>query len=186
MFTFGIFIRPADDLANAEFHDRNDPILAELDAGTPGFVERSGYEDEDGPPEWGEFVLPHWYQEKGDGWSPATLSLWLEPEAVAAFAYSGLHGQAARKGGLWFRKGEWPPYVMWWVSDDHRPTWGEGVARHKALFDLGPGRDCFDLKSVHGFDGTPRPLNAARVRSYRTGFRPVILRNDPLAPRQRG
>lgn len=167
LFTFGIFIKPADDPANDEFHERNDPILAMLDAGVPGFIARSGYEDEDGPPEWGTYTLPHWYQEKGDGWSPATLSLWQDPEAVAAFTYAGLHGQAVRRGNIWFREGEWPPYAMWWVSPDHRPTWAEGVGRHKALFDHGPGPDVFDMKSVHGPDGAARPLDAGRIAALR-------------------
>lgn len=167
LFTFGIFIKPADDPANDEFHNRNDPILAELDAGVPGFLGRSGYEDEDGPLEWGSFVLPHWYVEMGDGWSPATLSLWEDAEAVAAFAYTGLHGQAVKRGNLWFQTGEWPPYVMWWVMDDHRPDWAEGVARHKALFESGPSASGFNMAHPFSAEGQPASLDGTLVMRYR-------------------
>ena len=60
LYTFGIFRERAEHPANLGFHDRNDPILAEV-ATASGFIARAGYDDEGGdPPEWGPQVWPRW------------------------------------------------------------------------------------------------------------------------------
>ena len=168
LYTFGIFRERAEHPANQGFHDRNDPILAMV-ADVPGFIARAGYDDEDGdPPEWGPQVWPRWYVERGDGWSPATLSLWQDLESIAAFTYSGLHGEAVRHGDKWFASGPWPPYVIWWVSADHRPNWIEAVARFHSLSDAGPSAQAFDLKTAFGADGQSYSLDRGRIASLRT------------------
>lgn len=130
----------------------------------PGFIARSGYEGDPGPPSWGEQVWPSFYKERGDGWSPATLSLWEAPGAIAAFAYRGVHGEAVRLGRTWFVEPEWPPYALWWVAVDHVPDWLEAVARHQLLHDTGPTPSAFDLRTPFGADGEPMDLNPGRWR----------------------
>ena len=167
LYTFGIFRKPADDPANQGFHDRNDPILDYV-ADAPGFVARAGYDDEDGdPPEWGPQIWPRWYVERGDGWSPATLSVWEDLEAIAAFTYSGLHAEAVKLGRAWFDKGPWPPYVIWWIAEDHRPDWAEAVARHHGLADNGATPAAFDLGTAFGPDGASTRLSPARLQTLR-------------------
>lgn len=145
LYTFGIFREPAEHPVNAGFHARNDPVLAAVDT-APGLIARAGYEDEpNGPPEWGTQVWPRWYVERGDGWSPATLSVWRDLDAIADFAYAGLHGEAYRMGAEWFVRGPWPPYVVWWIAPDHRPDWAEAVSRFHHLADHGPGPSAFTL-----------------------------------------
>ena len=122
LFTFGIFREPAEHPANDGFHLRNDPILSAVEE-SDGFVARSGYDGEPGPASWGTQVYPEFYVERGDGWSPETLSLWEDLESIAAFSYHGLHAEALRLGRNWMVTPEWPPYVLWWVAPDQRPEW---------------------------------------------------------------
>jgi len=75
LFTFGIFREPAEHPVNDGFHTRNDSILAAVEH-SDGFVARSGYDGEPGPASWCVQVYPDFYIERGDGWSPETLSLW--------------------------------------------------------------------------------------------------------------
>ncbi len=167
LYTFGIFRERAEEPVNDEFHRRNDPIL-EFVGKADGFVARAGYDDEGGdPPEWGPQVWPRWYVELGDGWSPATLSVWEDLESIAAFAYSGQHGQAVRMGRDWFVDGPWPPFAIWWLPEDARPDWHQGVARFHALADNGPTPAVFDLKTAYTSDGTPAVLDAGVVARRR-------------------
>ena len=85
LYTFGVFRAPANDPANQGFHSRNDRNLQAVEA-AEGFVARSGYDGDPGPESWGVQVFPRFYVERGDGWSPATLSLWRDLESPMAFA----------------------------------------------------------------------------------------------------
>lgn len=161
LYTFGVFIERSEHPANDGFHEINDPILALVDR-TPGLIARSGYADEDGPDSWGPETYPEFYVERGDGWSPATLSLWEDLEAVFAFTYFGLHAQALARGREWFERPKWPPLCLWWHDGDRRPTWVEGVARHKRLHELGPTPEAFTFKEP--FDRTE---NKARLDKQR-------------------
>lgn len=172
LYTFGLFIKPAEHEANDGFHQRNDVILANME-GTPGFIARSGYDDDPVEDLWGEQVYPHFYVEQGDGWAPSTLSLWNSPEAVMAFTYSGLHGQAVRMGHHWFQRGDWPPLVMWWVEKDVRPNWVQGVDRFERLHRDGPTRDAFSMKHLFGPDGRPISVDTARLRALKPSDSPV-------------
>jgi hypothetical protein len=89
LFTFGVFAKPADDPANDGFHVRNDPILAAVPL-AKGYIGHSGYPDEPGTDMWGEYVFPAFYEERGDGWTPQTLSLWRE--ACARHLHLHEHG----------------------------------------------------------------------------------------------
>lgn len=127
LYTFGIFARPAEDPANDGFRDLNDPVFATVDR-APGLIARSGYASDPGPQPWGPEVYPRAYHERGDGWSPATLSLWTDAESVWAFTYSGLHAAAMRRGRDWFHKPAWPPYALWWHDSAAPPDLGRGRA----------------------------------------------------------
>ncbi|QPH55339.1 DUF3291 domain-containing protein [Pontivivens ytuae] len=168
LYTFGIFVRPADAPANDGFREMNDPIFEIVDR-APGLIARSGYADEpEGPASWGPEVYPRWYVERGDGWSPATLSLWESMEAAFAFSYSGMHAEALKRGAEWFRPPEWPPYALWWHEGDERPTWADGVARHAHLDAHGATAQAFTFKEA--FDTAGAPMRLARDwRRHREG-----------------
>ena len=165
LYTFGVFREPAEDPANDGFHELNDRIVPIVDR-APGLVARSGYEDEPGPPEWGTQVFPHFYVERGDGWSPSTLSLWEAPEAAMAFAYHGLHAEAVKRGREWHDAPEWPPYAVWWSEPDNRPDWTEAVARHLHLHENAPTPYVFDFKTMFTPDGEPYAMDPVRLKDY--------------------
>ncbi len=164
LYTFGVFVEPADHAANAGFHERNDPNLAAVERAA-GFVARSGYEDEPGPSCWGKQVFPRFYIERGDGWSPSTLSVWIDLESPMAFAYFGLHAEALSRGREWFRKPEWPPYVAWWVTSEHRPDWSEAVERHEFMHDHGPSARAFNFKQPFDARGDETSIDRDKVKA---------------------
>jgi hypothetical protein len=127
----------AESPTNQGFRDREAANFEAAERG-PGFIDRSGYPDEPGWQSWGEQVYPRFYIDRGDGWAPATLSLWADIESLMAFTYSGLHAEALRHASDWFMPKRWPPYVLWWVAERHRPEWREAVAWFEHLHDHGP------------------------------------------------
>ena len=167
LFTFGVFAKPADDPANDGFHVRNDPILAAVPL-AEGYLGHSGYPDEPGPDMWGEYVFPHFYEERGDGWTPQTLSLWRDLETAMAFAYQGLHGEAQRHGREWFEPPQWPPYALWWVPENHTPIWREACAKHLYLHEHGASEQVFTFKHPISADGAPVELNGQKIKQIAT------------------
>ena len=163
LYTFGIFRGSADDDANRGFHDRNDAAFAAAEA-AEGFIARSGYEDEPGPASWGPQVYPRFYVERGDGWSPSTISLWTDLESAMAFSYSGLHAESLKHGRQWMVKPEWPPYALWWVDASHVPDWVEAVARHEHLADHRPSPYAFDFRTPFGDDGRSATIDRVHVK----------------------
>lgn len=167
LYTFGLFIHPAEHPANDGFYELNDPIFDIVDS-APGLIARSGYvADEDLKP-WGEEVYPHFYKEKGDGWCPATLSLWTDIESLFHFTYYGLHKEALKRGKEWFQHGDWPPFVLWWHEDDEKyPTWAEGVERFENLYSNGPTPYGFDIKNLFDLDGKPMQIDKDRLMEFK-------------------
>ena len=163
LYTFGIFIKPAEDRANEGFQRRNDPLLALADQ-TPGMIARSGYAGDPGPESWGLQVYPRFYVEKGDGYSPSTLSVWRDLESAFAFIYFGLHAEALAHGREWFKKPEWPPYVFWWVKAGAYPTWADGVRRHEYLHDNGPSAHAFTFKNAFDALDNATEVDLARAK----------------------
>lgn len=166
LYTFGQFVEPADSPVNDGFRELNGPIFALADR-TDGLIARSGYASDAGPSPWGEEVYPRFYDDAGDGWSPATLSLWEDLESLYVFTYSGLHAQALKRGREWFRKPSWPPLVLWWHDGEAPPTWRQGVQRLEHLHDHGPSSIAFTFKFPFDQNGSPVKLDAIRVRNLR-------------------
>lgn len=166
LYTFGMFATLAEDPANDGFRELNDPIFELVDQ-AEGLIARSGYASDPGPSPWGLEVYPRFYRERGDGWSPATLSLWTDMESLFSFTYFGLHAAALKRGREWFLRPQWPPLVMWWHTGHGYPTWAEGVMRHEHLHDNGASPTAFDFK--HPFDetGAPTKLDRARLTELR-------------------
>ena len=90
-------------------------------------------------------VYPRFYVENGDG--PQPYRSGSISKASWPFTYSGIHAEALRHASDRFVPKTWPPYVLWWVADDHRPDWHEAIARFELLHDRGPTADAFDFKS---------------------------------------
>jgi len=167
LYTFGMFAKPADDAVNDGFYELNDPIFENVDKAS-GLIARSGYASDPGPNPWGAEVYPRFYQDRGDGWSPATLSLWTDLEALFAFTYFGLHSEALKRGWEWFVSPDWPPLVMWWHLDRGYPTWSEGVERLEQLHDHGSKPTAFTFKEPFDQFGAKTKLDKSRIQALRT------------------
>lgn len=167
LYTFGQFIEPAENPANDGFRELNDPVFALADR-AEGLIARSGYASDPGPEPWGPEVYPRFHDDRGDGWAPATLSLWQDIESLFAFTYSGLHAQALGRGREWFVKPSWPPLVLWWHQAAAVPQWSEGVERLEHLHDHGPTPRAFTFKSPFDPRGRPTTLDTARVKELRS------------------
>lgn len=114
----------------------------------------------------GPVAPPRVFQNPGyDNRLAATLTLWQDLELVFAFAYHGVHAEALTHRKEWFDHGSWPPYVAWWVNDDHTPTVAEAHAHYDQLHQHGPTPTAFDFKQPFGPDGQPAPLDRAEVRA---------------------
>lgn len=162
LYTFGQFLRPSEDPVNDGFHERNDANLAAADRAA-GLIGRSGYDSDPGPESWGPQVFPRFFDDpNGDGWAPSTLSWWRDIESLWAYTYSGIHAEALAHGRAWFRKGNWPPLVMWWT--DQRPDWAEGIRRFEHLHDHGPSAYAFGFRSCFDRAGAAYAVDRARVR----------------------
>lgn len=164
LYTFGVFSERADDPVNDGFHALNDPILEVVDW-APGLIARSGYDSDPGPESWGQETYPPFYSERGDGWSPATLSLWTDLESIMAFSYFGLHAEALKRGREWFEKPRWPPYALWWCEDGDRPQWRDAVERHGHLHTQGATPYAFTFKEAFDAQGNRTVIDRQRVKA---------------------
>lgn len=164
-YTFNQFIAPFQSDAIKGFRDAEPGAFAAIEH-AEGFVARSGYDGEEGPPSWGIQVFPKcWENSNGDGWAPSTLSLWASMEALMAATYHGDHGNAYRQGHKWHVQAQHvPEYVLWWVPDDHRPDWSEAINRFEMLMDTGPGDQAFSFKQAFAPDGRPVKPDAALIK----------------------
>jgi Domain of unknown function (DUF3291) len=170
VYNFGMFRERADSPGNQGFRDR-EPVNLDAVERAPGFIGRAGYEGEPGRESWGAQVYPRFYVERGDGWAPSTLSLWADIESLMAFTYSGVHAEALRHASDWFVPKRWPPYVLWWVAEGHRPDWQEAVDRFERLHDRGPTPKAFSFRSPFDAHGRPTAIDKEVVSSRRSAIR---------------
>ena len=138
------------------------PGVYEAAESSDGFVDRSG---RDSALPWGEVVVPACFHDAGDPRRvAATLSLWEDLEAVAAYAYQGPHGEAMKRRNEWFTKQSCPTYVAWWVEDGHQPTYAEGADRLEQLHTKGPTEHAFNFVMAFAPSGERGTIDASRVR----------------------
>ena len=163
-FTFGnLHGRPGDDHPGArEFYEWAPSVFGDLDS-APGLLSRSGggaAGADAGPGAWGEWVTPDY----GDGRDVQTLSLWSDLESLFAGAYGGKHLAAMRKRKEWFKDPVYPSHVLWWVDDDHTPTWQEACERHHQLHEDGPTASAFSFRSPFDDSGATTRVDQDRVK----------------------
>ncbi|QDG79237.1 DUF3291 domain-containing protein [Labrenzia sp. PHM005] len=166
VYTFNQFVAPFQSDAIKGFRDAEPGAFAAIENAN-GFFARSGYDGEEGPESWGLQVFPKcWQNLNGDGWAPSTLSLWDSMEALMAATYHGDHGDAYRQGHKWHIKANHiPEYVLWWVSDGHRPDWSEAVARFENLIAAGPNAQAFSFKQAFAPNGQRIKPDTARIKA---------------------
>lgn len=76
------------------------------------------------------------------------MSVWTDIATLKAFVYKSIHAQFVGQRKQWFDPMEGPSQVLWWVSNGHRPTVEEGMARLKTLACEGPTPNAFTFKTA--------------------------------------
>jgi hypothetical protein len=138
-----------------------DGFIAHAGAARPDLSGKSKRGEDFGP--WGIAAAPRFYKgstKPGEDTMITTLSLWRDIEAARRFTYGGLHGTALRRRSEWFKKPEWPGYVLWWVADEKVPTWTDGARKLEALGSDGPISTGFDFTTC--FDSAGRKIELAQ------------------------
>jgi GNAT superfamily N-acetyltransferase/heme-degrading monooxygenase HmoA len=97
------------------------------------------------------------------------MSLWESPEALRAFAFSGLHRDFLRRRGEWFQAGA-SGAVNWWVPAAAQPTVEDAKRRLAFLRMFGPSPHAF------GFGSTPPSLVVLRRGMHHPDVPPMIDR----------
>jgi Domain of unknown function (DUF3291) len=171
--TFGVLHEPRAHLRSKGFIDRI-PANYEMAERSEGFVDRSHLDPDTDRHSWGELVCPRFLPDELHPNVARTLTLWQSLESVCAFSYSGLHAEALGLRKEWFRKTEFPSYVIWWVADDHVPTFIDSTARLERLYTNGPCPDAFNFKRSFDREGNPMAIDPLLVREIATRNAKVV------------
>jgi hypothetical protein len=112
---------PIDTPVMAGFVEQLDAINAAADR-SPGFVWRLTGEDPNDPAtlSLGENRL-------------VNISVWLDIESLANYAYRSDHAPVLRRRSDWFLQQSQASLVLWWVAAGSIPTIAEAVARLRHL-----------------------------------------------------
>lgn len=117
--------------------------------------------------EWGAFAVPHFYTGSTvphEFRAGMTLTLWKNMDAVFHFSYTSLHAEALKQRHIWIEDNEYPPYVMWWVDDDHIPTWGEACKKLEQLHHQGASPEAFNFKQAFDASGNAAKPDVSILR----------------------
>lgn len=117
--------------------------------------------------EWGPFALPRFYNGStamAEYRAGVTLTLWKDIDSVFQFSYTNLHADALKYRHDWIEDTGYPFYVMWWVDDDHTPTFGEACQKLEHLHDHGSSVEAFTFKQAFDASGNPTKPDASLIR----------------------
>ncbi len=176
--TFAVLRAPYGDGQVQGFFDRLADTFGAADR-FEGFVGRSVRDPVTLRHSWGDPVHPYFHDPARHAGVVFTLSLWRSLEAVSAYAYSGVHGEALRHRLDWFVKPQWPGYAAWWVADDHVPDWHEASRRLERLHEQGPTPEAFDFRTPFGPDDAPATIDRDAARGI--AGRAAPAQHDRLA-----
>jgi hypothetical protein len=172
LYTFGVLKSPLGDPGRLtrEFHESVVAVYQGIDQAR-GYISHAsptedsserGFQFDWDWAEWGEFVVPSWYQKGRTSDTTAlaaTFSLWTDLRAAYDFVYTDLHRVALNRRYDWFEKTGRPGLVFWWVGDGTIPTWQDGVRRLEYLQDHEPAPYAFTFHHPFTPDGAPTRLD---------------------------
>ncbi len=163
--TVGVLHEPVSHPRSQGFMDRVPSVYAAADQ-SHGFIARSIRDLQTFEHSWGPVRIPRCFSHVQDlNRLPTTLSIWDDLESVAAYAYSGAHGEAMTKRKDWFESHPNPTHVAWWIDEGHRIDWNEACERLDHLHEHGPTAKAFNFSNPFDADGRPRPMDPAVVRA---------------------
>ena len=123
-FNFGVLKHDWDDPRVADFSNNLDMVNG-VAARSDGFVWRLSDEDMDAA------------QNDPDGPMGAnprlasTLSVWRDAQSLLTFVFNTVHKQFYARRKEWYGPTDSGNLVLWWVPIGERPTFADGVARHR-------------------------------------------------------
>ena len=164
VLTFGIFHNELGNTGLATFYDRG-PSIINMAEKIPGFIKLTGDKSDRDEPH------SRYLSDTDTIGTSEIISLWTDLEPLFAFVYSGLHAEALNKRSQWFAKGAFPPYVIWWVADDHIPDWHEAYQRHEHLHQHGATAFAFDFKQPFDSEGNPVEVDRSAAKSISQAFK---------------
>lgn len=136
--------------------EATDGFFGHATAARPDLIGKAKFGEDFGP--WGIAVAPRFYEgfaKPGEETMITTLSLWRDVKLARQFCYGGLHRAALTRRSDWFRKADWPSYVLWWICDEKVPKWAEGAGKLEVLADNGPSSAAFTFTNAFNPDGEP-------------------------------
>jgi hypothetical protein len=146
------------------FLDRLDSVYDEA-AKNPGFIARSVRDFSNHTHSWGKVIAAKCFDSAPLDRIASTLSTWTDLESVAAFAYSGLHGESMTHRRDWFEHRPLPTYVAWWIEEGEAVNWEKASARLDHLHDHGSSAYGFTFKEPFDSNGQPTKLDSAKVKA---------------------
>jgi hypothetical protein len=132
----GIATAPLDSEAMADFMNNLDRINA-LAESSPGFVWRLSADD-------GNATSLRPIDER----TLVNMSVWTDPQALAAFVFRSAHVEFMRRRHEWFERMPEAYLVLWWVPEGHVPTMDEAVSRLAHLRAHGTTPHAFNFRSL--------------------------------------
>lgn len=150
----------------AEYEDFIPKVFAEAED-APGFIVRarpvddldddSNFQRDWGP--WGEFCAPKFYpggKTVDTDHRASIFALFTDLESLYTFTFNNLHRIVLKNRRKWVVDPTWRSYAIWWIDDDHQPTWREACDRIDYINEHGPTPHSFDLH--HTFDHAGNPV----------------------------
>ncbi|OHV37107.1 MULTISPECIES: DUF3291 domain-containing protein [Pseudofrankia] len=132
---------PLDSPRLADFVAALDPVNALADA-APGFRWRLQTEDGDATA-----VIAFEWDTGSSAGVIVNLTVWESVEALAAFAFSGLHREVLRRRREWFEAMAEAYAALWWVPAGQWPSTADAEDRVRHLRAHGPTPRAFSLRN---------------------------------------
>jgi len=76
------------------------------------------------------------------------LSVWKSIELLKRFVFDNQHMSVLKRRREWFETNAKRSYVLWWISEDHRPSIEEAKTRLFHLQEKGPTPFAFTFEQV--------------------------------------
>ena len=83
---------------------------------------------------------------------------------MVAYSYHGIHTQALKRRDEWFPKVSLPNHALWWIDNEHQPTWKEAAARYDRIVNNGTNAEAFNMKDLYDENGESVKLNQAQLK----------------------
>lgn len=165
MLTTGPLLENLDAEKFAEFEKLSGQIFEQFGRAKGAISHTGGISEEASSDLWGKWSVPEIYQEDAKtSYIIQTISIWQDLESMVAFSYHGIHAQGLKRKHEWVQKLSRPNHVIWWINDNHQPTWTEGTTHYDRIVKHGTSAQAFNIKDLYDSQGEPVKLNQTLLK----------------------